>query len=129
MLHGIPCENRRRAAPYSRTVTCITTQVEYEFRTPGGCLVALFLSHRVGAHFKEGYAIIHTKLGQHVKAFYKSSFSVELMHLYNCANNRDLERTCMSFILHAIKSQVFRVLTDLILWMPRLSEKLRTAPI
>ncbi|CAM9194458.1 unnamed protein product [Ascophyllum nodosum] len=70
---------------------------------------------RVGVALKEQPAVTHTCLGHIIASSYKknvSCFPVEIEHLYNLANMRDLLVGCTFPIRHITNPQAFRFSTD-----------------
>lgn len=82
---------------------------------PSSCFSLKFSLHRVGVALKEQPAVTRTCLGQIIVNSYKknaSSFPVEIEHLYNLANIRDLLVGHTFPIPHITKPQAFRFSTD-----------------
>ena len=75
-------------------------------------LIALFAFHRVAVHLRGRNAVTRRELGRLIKESYTPSFPVEILHLYNCANMRDLLEPCMFKIPHITKPHAFRIMTD-----------------
>lgn len=72
-------------------------------------------TNRVSVGLRKRDAATRTLLGEGIVSSYKANapnFRVDLEHLYNCANIRDLVHECMFSISHVTKPQAFKVSKD-----------------
>lgn len=78
-------------------------------------LVSLTSVHSVGVGLRKGNAATRLLLGEGILASYRvaaPNFLVELEHLYNCANVRDLVKDDMYPISCVTKPQAFKISKD-----------------